>query len=119
VNPGQFGFVPEHAKVQVPFFDDGGNVRQFHLVVFCNPLVTAAISAEAFTIGEVDVKTYAFLPEFMVGFLKQPWPVFVAGFIVPKRNGRIAGISRCRYIVFLDQISIHHQVAIYLLDKTP
>ena len=95
--------------IQVPFLENGIQIRLLDAVSFGDPLVTGAKSAKVFTEGQVYVKTDSF---FFIAFAEGSSHGFLPvgksdAFFVPKGNCRVTGVPGSRDIVFLDKRRFH------------
>lgn len=87
--------------IQFPFFEDRFNVGVLHLVIGGDFFIAAAVGAEAFTKGQVDIQANAFLA---VVLMKDSSEIVHPGLAVdaflPFGYGRITGITGNGLVVF-------------------
>jgi hypothetical protein len=98
--------------VELPFFQQGLDIGDLHAVPACNPFVAPAKGAHALAKRQMDIQTDS---RGIIAFGKGSAYTFFPlhsrkGIHIPIGDGGITGITRARYIVFLDEVT--HVVAV-------
>src|SRR5690606_16521643 len=88
--------------IERPFLQNIPDIRFLHLMVLGNPRIAAAIGAQAFTKRKVNIQTNAFARRPVVCDLYGLNPLILRPvLLVPMRHGRVTGVTRSRYVIFL------------------